>query len=186
MHIELGLNLALASALAVALSIIATHYLRCIHPPGGATALTAVIGGASIHTLGFQYLLTPVLLNALVLVMVAVAFNYPFVWRRYPAALSVSLMRSRASTTAPPVSDSERLSDNDIDYALQAMNSTIDIDSQDLRRIYELAQQRHLHQNIKANELQPGQYYSNGEYGSEWQVRHIIDMPGSFQSADDL
>ena len=38
-----------AAALAVALAICAMYYLRCIHPPGGATALTAVAGGQSVH-----------------------------------------------------------------------------------------------------------------------------------------
>ena len=48
------------AALAVGLAVGAMHYLRCIHPPGGATALAAVIGGADVHALGYQYVLTPV------------------------------------------------------------------------------------------------------------------------------
>ena len=76
-----------AAALAVALAIGAMHYLNCIHPPGGATALSAVIGGDAIHQLGFQYVLTPVLLNVLIVLIVAILFNYPFHWRRYPLAL---------------------------------------------------------------------------------------------------
>ena len=38
---------------------------KCAHPPGGATALVAVIGGDQIHALGYQYVLTPVGLNVL-------------------------------------------------------------------------------------------------------------------------
>ena len=76
-----------AAALAVALAIGAMHYLNCIHPPGGATALSAVIGGDAIHQLGFQYVLTPVLLNVIIVLIVAILFNYPFHWRRYPLAL---------------------------------------------------------------------------------------------------
>jgi len=49
----------LAGPLAVALAIAAMHYLHCIHPPGGATALTAVAGGASVHELGYHFVLTP-------------------------------------------------------------------------------------------------------------------------------
>ncbi|MGD8803705.1 MAG: HPP family protein, partial [Gammaproteobacteria bacterium] len=33
------------------------HYLRCIHPPGGATALSAVVGGPAVHVLGYTYVL---------------------------------------------------------------------------------------------------------------------------------
>jgi len=78
---------ALAAPVAVAAAIGAMHYLRCIHPPGGATALSAVIGGDTVHQLGFHYVLTPVLWNATVILLVALAFNYPFHWRRYPIAL---------------------------------------------------------------------------------------------------
>lgn len=80
-------EMALAAPLAVGLAIGAMHYLRCIHPPGGATALSAVVGGEAVHQLGFQYVITPVMLNTLVLLLVALLFNYPLRWRRYPAAL---------------------------------------------------------------------------------------------------
>jgi CBS-domain-containing membrane protein len=78
----------LAAALAVGLAIGVMQLMRCIHPPGGATALSAVIGGPGVHALGFGYVFTPVLLNAAVIVLVAVAFNGLFGWRRYPAALA--------------------------------------------------------------------------------------------------
>lgn len=80
-------DMQLAAALAVALAIGLMHYLRCLHPPGGATALTAVIGGDSIHALGFQFLATPVLANLAMILLIAVLFNYAFPWRRYPLAL---------------------------------------------------------------------------------------------------
>lgn len=78
----------LAAATAVGLAITAMVYLRCIHPPGGATALAVVIGGDAVHRLGFEIVLTPVLLNTVTILLVAVLFNYPFPWRRYPVALA--------------------------------------------------------------------------------------------------
>ncbi|HSJ49254.1 MAG TPA: HPP family protein [Gammaproteobacteria bacterium] len=78
----------IAAASAVALAILAMQYLRCIHPPGGATALAAVVGGEGIQALGFLYVITPVLVNVLVLLLMGVLFNYPFPWRRYPTALA--------------------------------------------------------------------------------------------------
>lgn len=51
---HLGLDFVLTSALAVALAITAMYYLRCIHPPGGATALTAVAGGRISTRAGFS------------------------------------------------------------------------------------------------------------------------------------
>lgn len=77
----------LASALAVGLAIGTMHYLNCIHPPGGATALSAVAGGEVVQQLGYQYVLTPVALNAVTILLIAIVFNYPFHWRRYPLSL---------------------------------------------------------------------------------------------------
>lgn len=51
------------------------HHLKFIHPPGGATALTAVIGGAAVHRLGFHFVLFPVLINAVIMVLIVVLFK---------------------------------------------------------------------------------------------------------------
>jgi CBS domain-containing membrane protein len=87
----LGADLMLTAAVAVALSITAQYILGCLHPPGGATAMFAVLGGDKVHALGYQYVWSPVLLDALVLLAVAIAFNYPFAWRRYPQSWHLSL-----------------------------------------------------------------------------------------------
>lgn len=89
-----------AAAAAVGLAITGMHYLNCIHPPGGATALSAVVGGEAVHQLGFQFVLTPVLLNTLIILLVAVLFNAPFAWRRYPAAWAP---REKSPPPATPV-----------------------------------------------------------------------------------
>ena len=78
----------LAKALAVGLAIGAMHQLRCIHPPGGATSLAAVLMVAPGHDPSWWYPLSPVLLNAAVIVVAAVALNAPFRWRRYPLAFA--------------------------------------------------------------------------------------------------
>ena len=74
----------LASAVAVSTSIAIMHLSRTLHPPGGATALIAVIGGEKIHSLGFLYVLTPVGVGATVMVLVAVIVNNIPKGRRYP------------------------------------------------------------------------------------------------------
>lgn len=61
----------LAAPLAVALAIGAMQSLHCFHPPGGATALAAVLGGPSVQALGFGYLFAPVLINVLTLLATA-------------------------------------------------------------------------------------------------------------------
>ncbi len=74
-----------AGAVAVGVAIGLMQVLRCVHPPGGATALSAVVGGPAVHALGMRFALTPVLLNALLIVGVAVTWNGLFAKRRYPA-----------------------------------------------------------------------------------------------------
>ena len=63
------------------------YYTRCIHPPGGVTALAAVIGGQNIHGLGYQYILTPIAINTAIILMVVLLFNALFHWLHYPAFL---------------------------------------------------------------------------------------------------
>lgn len=68
-------EVALAGAIAVSLAIVAMHLSRTLHPPGGATALIAVIGSAKIHGLGYLYVVTPVLSGVLIMLLVAVMVN---------------------------------------------------------------------------------------------------------------
>ena len=69
------LDVALLSALAVSLSIVAMQYTRTLHPPGGATALIAVIGSDSIHGLGYVYVLSPIGIGALIMLLIALVIN---------------------------------------------------------------------------------------------------------------
>ncbi|MCC7262019.1 MAG: HPP family protein [Candidatus Latescibacteria bacterium] len=122
-------NPALAAGCAVGLAIGVMHQCKCIHPPGGATALTAVIGGPGVTSLGFSFLWMPVLLNALVIVLVAVAFNYAFKWRRYPAAFT------RRPTPRP---GEVRISHEAVTAALRSLDSFVDISEDDLIRLADL------------------------------------------------
>jgi CBS-domain-containing membrane protein len=74
----------LAAALAVSLAIVLMHLLRCLHPPGGATALIAVIGSAKVHALGYLYALVPAALGALIMLLIALITNNLARHRRYP------------------------------------------------------------------------------------------------------
>lgn len=74
----------LASGLAVSTAIAAMHMTRTLHPPGGATALIAVIGGDSVHNLGYFYAFIPVGIGAVILIIVALVLNNFAKNRRYP------------------------------------------------------------------------------------------------------
>ena len=128
-------SLYLAAAVAVALTILAMHMLRCLHPPGGATALVAVIGGAQVHVLGYGFVLAPVGLNVMAMFVLALVLNNLFPGRRYPGL-----------TPAPPRDKPDQvpalsfgrvvLSHEDLKQALKDMNAFIDVTEDDLADIY--------------------------------------------------
>ncbi len=74
----------LSGALSVATAIAVMHLTKTTHPPGGATALIAVIGSERVHQLGFLYVLSPVALGALIMLMVAQIVKNLTRFRRYP------------------------------------------------------------------------------------------------------
>ena len=80
----LNQNLWLAESMAVATSIAVMHATRTLHPPGGATALIAVIGSPEIHKLGFLYVLVPATIGPLILLAIALLVNNVPASRRYP------------------------------------------------------------------------------------------------------
>jgi CBS-domain-containing membrane protein len=74
----------LASAVAVATAIALMHATKTLHPPGGATALIAVIGSDEIHRLGYLYALIPAGLGAAIMLVIALVVNNIPKTRRYP------------------------------------------------------------------------------------------------------
>ena len=74
----------LASPIAVATAIAVMHATKTLHPPGGATALIAVIGGDKIHSLGYLYAIIPAGVGALIMLVVALLVNNIPKRRRYP------------------------------------------------------------------------------------------------------
>jgi CBS-domain-containing membrane protein len=77
-------NIIVAAALAVSIAIAVMHLTRTLHPPGGATALIAVVGSSKIHALGFLYVVWPVGLGAVILLVVALLVNNISGHRKYP------------------------------------------------------------------------------------------------------
>jgi CBS-domain-containing membrane protein len=74
----------LTSALSVSLSIVAMQITKCMHPPGGATALIANIGSKKIKSLGYGYVFSPVMSGVLILLLVALIVNNIPKNRNYP------------------------------------------------------------------------------------------------------
>lgn len=57
----------IAAPLSVSVSIVMMQITKTLYPPGGATALIAVIGSEKIKSLGYLYVLSPVLIGCLIL-----------------------------------------------------------------------------------------------------------------------
>jgi CBS domain-containing membrane protein len=75
----------ISAPLAVSLSIVFMQVTKTLHPPGGATALIAVTGSEEIKSLGYLYVLSPVLTGSVVLLVTALIFNNITSNRKYPA-----------------------------------------------------------------------------------------------------
>ena len=80
----LSSQLWLAACIAVATAIAVMHATKTLHPPGGATALIAVIGSEKIHHLGYLYAIIPAGVGAVMMLIVALLINNIPKSRRYP------------------------------------------------------------------------------------------------------
>jgi len=127
----------LAAAASVGLAIVVMHYARCMHPPGGATALAAVIGGAQIHAMGFQYIVTPVLINTVTILLIPFLFNGLFKWNRYPNFLISKTPEETETEAMLDVNDNAPVQYADLVYALSQIDT--EVTEEDLLQIYRCA-----------------------------------------------
>ncbi len=82
----------ITAPLSVALAIVAMQITKTLHPPGGATALIAVIGSSKLKALGFTYVLFPVLSGSVILLVVALFCNNIAPNRKYPVNINSLLV----------------------------------------------------------------------------------------------
>ncbi|MBN9471267.1 MAG: HPP family protein [Bosea sp.] len=126
-------DLTIAAALAVALAIAAMSLTRSLHPPGGAVALTAVLGGPVVMEWGLLFPFVPVGLCSLSLVALGVAFH-GLTRRSYPH-------RHMTAGHAPPQPEPPgTFSPSDIDEALAQMGDSLDIAREDLDLLLQYAE----------------------------------------------
>ena len=113
---------AIAGAMAVALAIGLMFQLRCLHPPGGASALLMVL----THSAQFQSSAFPVLFNSTLLVLAGMAYN-SLTGRPYP--------HTQAAPAPGAVPGGSRFSAADLDTALAHYNQVLDISRDDLQAL---------------------------------------------------
>lgn len=115
----------LAAGVAVGGAILAMSLLRCLHPPGGAAALTAVVGGPTVLAAGYDFALVPVGLNAVLLMLTGVAFHR-LSGHSYPHR-PVPVARVPADGVPHP---------EDLDRALEDLGETLDVTREDLDLLF--------------------------------------------------
>lgn len=120
-------NPAWAGALAVGGAIALMFALRCLHPPGGATALFVVL--AQVGSLRFA--LFPMLVNSVLLVAAGMVYN-PLTGRRYP--------HGRPLPAPAPATAGSRFTEADLDAAMAHYGQVLDVSRDDLQSLLQQAE----------------------------------------------
>ncbi|MHB8886778.1 MAG: HPP family protein [Methylovirgula sp.] len=120
-----------AAAIAVAVAIGAMSLLRCLHPPGGAAAITAVLGGPAVLAAGYQFAFVPVGLNSALLVLLGWLFHKLSRRHAYPHVAPRPTVNLHGTADVPP---QNRLGfrPEDVDKALEDLGEVLDVDRGDL------------------------------------------------------
>lgn len=120
----------IASGMSVSLAIAAMSLTRSLHPPGGAAALSAVLGGPLVTAAGFTFPLAPVALNSIILVTLGFCFHK--VTRRSYPHVSASVPANNHQTIDPLPQLRAGVLAQDVDAALKVLGETFDISHDDL------------------------------------------------------
>jgi CBS domain-containing membrane protein len=124
----------MAAGAAVALAIAVMSFTRCLHPPGGAAALTAALGGPAVASWGLLFPFVPVGLNSCILVALGLLFHRLSRLHSYPHVPAPQPANTHGTRDLPP-----RLRvgfrHEDVDAALAKLHETFDIDRNDLEQI---------------------------------------------------
>ncbi|MFP6562551.1 HPP family protein [Paraburkholderia sp. B3] len=134
----------LAAAIAAGVAIAAMFTLRCVHPPSGAVALTAVLGGPAIHSLGYGFVLEPIAAQSFVLLGSALAYH-AITGHRYPHAAARTEPNAKAAAGRPAQATQAAqagFSRADLEAVLKQRNEMLDIAPEDLEAVLREAQIR--------------------------------------------
>jgi CBS domain-containing membrane protein len=118
----------IAASLAVAGAIMGMSLLRCMHPPSGAVALTAVLGGAHVHAAGYAFVLIPVMLNSVLLLIAALAYNN--ITRRTYPHIAHPVVHPHATTYR------SKLETADFERVIADYGETLAVGADDLEKLF--------------------------------------------------
>jgi CBS domain-containing membrane protein len=126
---------AAAAAVAVFVAIGAMLALRCLHPPSGAVALMAVLGGDAVHAAGYAFVLVPVALNSVLILIVALVYNN-LTGRHYPHGQLAERHRSPHGTKDILPTSRSGFTSGDLQAVLEHYNQVIDVSVDDLEALF--------------------------------------------------
>ncbi len=127
----------LAAALAVGLTVWCMSRFKCMHPPGGALALI-VVGEGAPTLLQAGHTMLVVLGNAVAILIAALLVNNFLLHRRYPQCRAASEPGLHQTGDQKPTQRTG-LSHEDLQFAVQSLESFVDVQERDLVRIYNTA-----------------------------------------------
>lgn len=173
-----------AAALASALAIVGMSLCRCLHPPGGAVALTAVVGGPSVLAAGWSFALMPIGAGSVLLLLMAMLFHR-VTGRTYPHRIAVAPPNRHGTADTPPL---ERIGyqEADIDAVLAQYHDLLDVSRDDLTTLFrqiEARAHRRLHGEIRCEQIMSRDVILSHEEEGVGQARdrllahHLSAMP---------
>lgn len=166
-----------AAAIGVALAILVMSLCRCLHPPGGAAALTAVLAGPNIAAAHYLFPLLPIAVNSVLLVLLGIAFHR-LTRRAYPHVATPAPANTHRTTDLPPQLR-VGFQAADIDAALARLDETFDIDRADLDRLFREVEHQALlraHGNLTCGEIMSRDVVTIGaEAEAETARRQLLD-----------
>ncbi|MBL8450426.1 MAG: CBS domain-containing protein [Dechloromonas sp.] len=128
---------AAAAALALGATVLFMTRFKCLHPPGGALVLLIVVEGTPTLLRAGQ-IMAVVLANAAATLVAALLINNLLLGRRYPKCRTEPPASPHRTRDGAPT---ERigLSHADLDHAVRALGTFVDIQEQQLVDLYTLA-----------------------------------------------
>lgn len=142
---QLTNDVMIGAGIAVALAILLMSILRCLHPPGGAAALVAVVAGPGLLEIGYFAAALPVIVNSVLIILLGVLFHR-VLGRNYPHDAKAAV-KNEHKTDDKPAPLRVGFNETDIEEALKLSGQTYDIAPEDIGRILRQVEQQSLLRN---------------------------------------
>ncbi len=167
---------AISAACAAGGSVLVMLVLRCLHPPGSATALAPVLVGTPLTSLGFDFVLIPVGTNVMIMLLMSLLINRWIMQRKYPNYRAPQKNSQDLEVNA--VTLLQTISEDDLSRALNASDTFVDVTPFEIKKLLFQAEKYHFkqqHQVINCADIMTRKVMTV-EYGTDvetaWQIMH--------------